>query len=1227
MAALTGQLFIDNLTKFLVKANLTGAAQAWYSFWPESGQSNFEFVFNSLLPTGQAFVQKVSRAQMTNLGSGYVSGEIPNVVFTSLDNGTYASGVAVMSANPIIPPNLIQNGDFANLQTGWYNVSLSQIAFNGSTWSFSGNKLTTYNTLFFTPNELEIHPNSGSTIHTGTLLGDYLTGYFDITYVSGSSTPGYVTVSNGTSDIDILISGTGRYTFITPDTELLYFTLVCNYQNGYSIDNIYAATGFYEAALNTNLSRVWPISGAGTSLIQNGDFSSRSGWYLNSIQAATSGNRHVFTGNQLLFHNSDLVESFTFLFQPNSGALSISGPTWVQGQFDIIATGVIGIDSGNFLEIANMGLPDVDRIISIDRTGTISFGFYIESGETYSPALNVTVGINTSWIMDNFLMWTGEIGDEVINNSQIVSCNAAGCITEKIVPTIDLSNNRFQITGGIRGIALSDGQGVASPPAALTIRTASDGFSGDFTFAFRHLFRNQDAGHIYNQLRIADFPHFGIEIRSNKYALVNTDSSTVIQTNVEISTGWRTIVVVSQKLPGGQNFGIISIDGDMYSGGVGVLRRSPNLTTFSGTTDWTLYGVAVDEIYEWARALTINEIAYFGSYYYPFHTSSSSSYFVSGITITNQGQNYITAPTITINAPTGGGIQAQALAILGPETGKIYAESLPGLSVGGTNYLVTGMTSGTGTLLSGNNDFLRVGNTVNFEDWTLFLNFSPSGSVRGTSRVLVSTMDYTNQQSGLIIGINDSNRLFFEYIDSTHPSGSCRRVKVHNEELGKKNVIALSQDNSHQTLTICIHDLADHDTRSRSYFMKGYNNSNIIYIGGFPNSGNKIAYTGFCGYLFDVLLLSGAANAVQCDALSKVFFTTGYMPSGSTPIQVYYPIVTGVMFTSGIISTGITGYGLGSVIIPDKDGTDITVYDAIPATGSISGTGIVYLSGTSSGVRTILTGVSEQFFYSNSYIKQYSEENLVFLSYNVLSTDIVQIYSFGDKQIDKVSVIPEPFNLNDFYLLDTFGTGSIALVFSDGLLQISGINYTLASGKIISNGYSAYHSTYNFLLYDETSGSITTSGWTGYSGQYTIGGNPTSGSARDIYLNGQKLISGFDYISSGASSIVLTGTQNSLPVVWASGIFAFPPSRTGLRQIFTGAGLGYYQNFTGTSVGTLMDEMVWLNGQRLAPDFDYKKVSSMSLLLSQNRPTGLSFEIYTGDAYFPLSVLTGKPNV
>lgn len=583
----------------------------------------------------------------------------------------------------------------------------------------------------------------------------------------------------------------------------------------------------------------------------------------------------------------------------------------------------------------------------------------------------------------------------------------------------------------------------------------------------------------------------------------------------------------------------------------------------------------------------------------------SHSFDITGIEITNQGRYYRNAPTILITPPLGGGAVPTATVLLTYDTGRIYSDSYPGFSVGCHANVITGMASGTGHFSQGLNNYLRIGDRINFNDWTAFINFSHSGYTNGKSRVLFSTMDSENQTSGFMLGINDSNRLFLEYIDNTTYGSPTRRINTHNCELNAYNLISLSKNNANKTMTICSHNLAKHGLFASVYNLAGYQDNNLAYLGGFLNSNNNANYTGYCGNIYDFLLLSGAATSDQSDLIAKSFFITGYTPVGYTSTTTQYTGITGARYENTVIDYGQTGIELGITTISSVCGPTIDTFREVPLMGDITGYNIVYLSGVTEITRSGDILQNEQFLYDYPYLKKYTDNNLILLNTPCGASDVLEIYNFPSKQVNKISIKPEFFNIYDY---SSDSTLNPAIIYKAGLLQVRGISYPNLRGN---TPVGPYCSVYDYLLYDTISGQTTASGFVGASG--TITADLTIGGVYDLYVNGEKMTSGFDYTLGGSYHVVIKSGQ-----VWNSGFMAFAPIKSE-RVVSLDSGIGYRKQ-----VATFIDEMVWFNGQRLVWDSDYKTVPDSSLISNGLRVPACSSPYYVGDD-FPLSVLTGLP--
>ena len=233
MAATTGTTFMTLLESMLTRGNMSGTAMAYYSFYPVSGQT--EFIYNDLLPTGQAFLQKVASVHVTNQGGGYGLTEVPNVRFTSNDAGSGASGTAVMQTindigvqlrnglkkaytmNPTGYIASLIDGSFTNGPSGWENYG-GPLAWTGDYHIFDSGK-------YYVISENELIPNTGALLEVQG--PSYFWGSFDVTsgseslswftfysiitdgYVQG---PGTIMLYSGDSQT-VLPNGTGTVYF------------------------------------------------------------------------------------------------------------------------------------------------------------------------------------------------------------------------------------------------------------------------------------------------------------------------------------------------------------------------------------------------------------------------------------------------------------------------------------------------------------------------------------------------------------------------------------------------------------------------------------------------------------------------------------------------------------------------------------------------------------------------------------------------------------------------------------------------------------------------------------------------------------------------------------------------------------------------------------------------------------------------------------------------------
>ena len=151
------------------------------------------------------------------------------------------------------------------------------------------------------------------------------------------------------------------------------------------------------------------------------------------------------------------------------------------------------------------------------------------------------------------------------------------------------------------------------------------------------------------------------------------------------------------------------------------------------------------------------------------------------------------------------------------------------------------------------------------ESWTCFLDFSgqySEASSSSLSRVLVSTMSGDNSLSGFHVGLNGSNRLYYEYIAGTageQDSSSDydyydRTVETLAKHVNRSNVVSIAKNPNN--IEVSLHN-PNQDTVSIKSPLAGFADSYDLFFGGFmpvSDDAYRHNYTGFSGYINTILL-------------------------------------------------------------------------------------------------------------------------------------------------------------------------------------------------------------------------------------------------------------------------------------------------------------------------------------------------------------------------------------
>ena len=502
---------------------------------------------------------------------------------------------------------------------------------------------------------------------------------------------------------------------------------------------------------------------------------------------------------------------------------------------------------------------------------------------------------------------------------------------------------------------------------------------------------------------------------------------------------------------------------------------------------------------------------------------------------------------------------------------------------------------------------LRIGYDVPLNGWTIYINYElqNKSSNRDKGKTLLSSMGSPHDESGFNIGVNGANRLYFEYVDT----GGYLNTLTSNHELGNKNLVSIAKTNNSKTLEIGYHDFIN----SKNYYQNfSTNNSQLDgvdsmtsktwYVGDFY-SGNKY-YTGFDGYIDDLVIFSGYMERGVRDSISESFFATDYSGESGTVVNVPYNKITGSGESSfQITGTGVTGYELKTNLIIGRCGETIPINFYSGVTGAQSGLVTVFHTGSETGYTPSGKTIPERFFFDTGYSFSFAKDNIIFKD-KIDNIDIYEIYAYSGKK-NNLNKTSDFIRGEDYVDLSYNFEGKNINFYLNGVLQRSGVYYY---GQILSGDYYISESRRLFgagaqrnlddNIYDEIDKEVRFSGYQSGDDNLVISGSFYT--ERDVYLNGQKLISGLNYTGNSDSITVMRSTLNEVP----DGELGFIP-----YDEYTVRKTGSFDSFEDAGK-KLIEEQIWVNGIRQMENTNYYKTSDDSLLNTGTRLEVKKYNIY-----------------
>lgn len=563
--------------------------------------------------------------------------------------------------------------------------------------------------------------------------------------------------------------------------------------------------------------------------------------------------------------------------------------------------------------------------------------------------------------------------------------------------------------------------------------------------------------------------------------------------------------------------------------------------------------------------------------------------------------------------------------------GQIYSPTLPLINVYGNKIISSGIFSGNQGLHIG---YSHIGN------FSVVMDVEYSGCNRPNnqrSMVLLSTAsDVSGLSSGFVVGITESNRLYFS------TSGYSKTLE---RELSTREFVYVSLTEK-KYVSIGTYNFNDNYLYKQNITLtSGTLNSKDIYIGNFLRTSLADQYTGFSGKINQMVLFNDSLTNADVGTCSNCMLTTGFI-TGTNNVNFSGYQVTGVNF-SGIFDYQITGY----INITG----DVTSYD-----GSV--VKVVFPSGQSGLVQT---GISAMPAFSGIVIQaardytifQYDTPALNALStyslyFNLMlsSGDTIEFYSYPQPNTNigkRMTGLVWPYETGQIQLVanglnETYGVDYFILRNAlSGYYLDDVLSYDVIVAPSIVTAYSGYWNDTSRILmsggafYPSTPQYFENANFTGMVKITGLSGICTSNPfypqfGYDLHMNGQKLISGmhYDVATSGASGFVVSLSGKNLPQLIVYGMYditgggptgvssvddnelAFIPQFSGFaRTRIDVSGDGFsYGNFTG------FGEQVWVNGIRQLEDLDYVKVNPCSLITGVFNPPVLDFIMYDSDA-------------
>jgi len=478
---------------------------------------------------------------------------------------------------------------------------------------------------------------------------------------------------------------------------------------------------------------------------------------------------------------------------------------------------------------------------------------------------------------------------------------------------------------------------------------------------------------------------------------------------------------------------------------------------------------------------------------------------------------------------------------------------------------------------------LRLTTPLTGDSWTCFFDFSGDLSSRKPelNQVLFSTMPQANSESGLHVGINGSNRLYYEYVSGKSTNHWERETETLSNHLKKQNVVSVAKNSD-------LLEVSLHTPHQGSFSIKtspdNFTKSHDLYFGGFKDgSSYDHFFTGFSGNINTVVLFNDYVAESQRNTFSESFFLDSFSPPGFTTGERVTKQVTGSEIQSLASGFGITGFEYkqtGSYV--NEAGQTIPIYSESGVQGVIYQNILVDLTG-SIDIKSITGFYSSDSSTRNSgYVNNCNTvPGKIVFNRTLTNSEYVEIYNHNDF-IETINLTSE--NIYSLETIDIGIAGTAGLAASPEAFEIRGIevesekfsyvdstkqpNIQLFIDGIVRQEVSGLYSVSE--IYNNSIGAAGTAGFAAYKGDYFINNNE-AGSDGSAGISSR--------IENNKYQLFLNSTNNYINMT---------EDDTILFDVVSGNSItGYYNASDAHYTGEYLNKDIYLNGQKLTSGIDY----------------------------------------